>query len=192
MCAISRLAVISAVLFSLSSFVVWASKPTKVGSVPAQLSSNHVSIGATNSFRGIGICADICTATSDFHSVSVTADLTNIVNGKVSTPGMRITYHYDMKLAGGTTPAGYGYMIYAGPGIAQGYLRSLDSRKGYMAGLSGAAGGKVYLGRSISISAECQADAALIFKNKYIHHMSLYKEGIIHSFIPYIRIQYCF
>jgi len=190
MCTISKLSALSIVLLTLSSLVSSAARPMKEISIPEQLSQNQVSIGATNSFRGIGISADI--GTYDFHSISLTADLTNIVNGKVSTPGLRMTYHYDMALRSGKTPAGYNYIIYAGPGIAQGYVRSLDKRKGYMAGLSGAAGAKVFLGRSISMSVEFQADAALIFKNKYIHHMSLYKAGIIHSYLPYLRIQYCF
>lgn len=190
MCAISKLSLLSVVFMTLSALSSFAARPTKEISIPEQLSQHQVSFGTSNSFRGIGLCVDI--GTYDFHSLSVTADLTNIINGQVSTPGMRITYHYNMAIRSGKTPAGYHYLLYAGPGIAQGYVRSLDKRKGYMAGLSGAAGAKVFLGRSISLSTEFQLDAALIFKNKYIHHMSLYKEGMIHSFLPYVRIQYCF
>lgn len=190
MCMKSRLAVTVFLLLTALPFVSSASRPAAVISIPDQLYSSHVSLGATNSFRGIGLCADI--GTKDFHSIALVADLTDIVNGKASTPGIRISYHYDMCLRSGKTRAGYNYLVYAGPGIAQGYVRSLDNRKGYMAGVSGAAGVKLFMGRNISISTEFQADAALIFKNRYTKYMSLYKAGFRHSYIPYVRIQYCF
>ena len=185
----TRLAVL---LLILTAFPVSSSagRPVEEGNIPDMLGESHISLGTIHSFRGIGFCTQI--GSGDFHSVAVVAYLTDIINGKASTPGVRITYHYDMTIHDGTTRQGYPYRIYAGPGIAQGYVRSLDSRKGYMAGLSGAAGVLAELGRNVSLSAEFQADAALIFKNRYTQYMSLYKAGFKHSYIPYIRIQYRF
>lgn len=186
----TRLAVL--VLTMLAAFPADSSarRPVRDGSIHERLSGSHISLGTIHSFRGIGFCTQI--GAGDFHSVAVAADLTDIINGKASTPGVRISYHYDMTVHDGTTRQGYSFRIYAGPGIAQGYVRSLDNRKGYMAGLSGAAGATLDMGRNISLSAEFQADAALIFKNRYTQYMSLYEAGFKHSYIPYIRIQYRF
>lgn len=175
----SRLAVLTVLLTALFSVTSSAARPEK-----------GISFGTVNSFRGIGFCTDI--GTEDFHAVSIISDLTEILNGRSSMPGLRLTYHYDMTVCSGETKSGYPYIIYAGPGIAQGYVKTLDNRRGYMAGLSGAAGGKVLLARNISVSAEFQADAALIFKNRHTQYMSFYETGLRHCYIPYIRIQYRF
>ena len=150
----------------------------------------YVSAGTVHSIQGVGFCAEF--GRRDFHSFALTADLLDILNGNASTPGLKFTYHYNMQFLSKQTRSGYSYCIYAGPGLAQGYVRSLDGHLGYMSGISGDVGGRVLLGRSVALSIEFQGDIALIFKNRYISNMSLYTSGLRHSYIPYLRIQYSF
>ena len=147
-----------------------------------------VSIGMVNSPKGLGISMDI--GPSEFHSIAVTADLTEIISGKSSVPGFKLTYHYNMPFFTGKTDSGYRYSLYAGPGIAQGYVRGVDNRLGYMAGVSGAVGGRIGLQKRITIAIEFQGELALIFKNRHNSCMSLYTAGIRHCYYPFIRIQY--
>ena len=146
--------------------------------------------GTIHSVQGVGLCADF--GSGEFHSIAFTADLIDILNGRASTPGLKCTYHYNMPFLCRETRSGYTYCIYAGPGIAQGYVRNLDGHPGYMAGISGDIGGRIMLGHNIMLSLEFQGDLALLFKNRNISNMSLYTNGLRHSYYPYLRIQYRF
>lgn len=169
---------------------VRAYSPLPDGPVSAQLRNHTVSLGIINSFKGVGLCMEV--GSHDFHSVCVSADLVDIINGKASTPGFKTTYHYNLSIKEGKTRNGYPYTVYAGPGATFGYVRSLDNRLGFMTGVSGAAGARISVMHNISIALEFQGDAALIFKNRFNQNMSLYTAGFRYIYIPYVRISYCF
>ena len=148
-----------------------------------------VSVGGIQSVRGVGACADFFHGPEAFSSLTVTADLIDILDGTASSPGIKGTYHHNLIL--NTWKEGK-YALYAGPGLTAGHVRDLHNHLGWMAGLSGDAGLRVNCLHSISVSLEWQVDFALQFKNRYKQDLSLYRAGYAHFYYPYLRIQYCF
>lgn len=148
-----------------------------------------ISFGITQSLKGIGFCADFTGKDGYFSSVTVTADLADIIYGNASLPGVKLTYHCNLILA--EIPDN-NIQFYAGPGLTAGHVRNLDEYFGFMAGVSGDAGVRIFCKKSISLALEVQADFSLIFKNKRHPDMGLYSAGFRNSYFPHLKIQYCF
>lgn len=148
-----------------------------------------LSVGTIHSIKGVGLCADIQHGEEAFSSMALTADLIDIVDGRSSTPGQKFTYHYNVLLS---SPDDGALLFYAGPGVTAGHVRNIDNNFGYMAGMSVDGGARLECMSSIVLSLELQVDFGLIFKNRNIPDMSLYKAGFRHSYYPHLRIQYRF
>lgn len=156
--------------------------------VPAE-KVEALSAGTAHSIKGVGVCVDYDTGNGVFNSFYLTADLVDILTGKASTPGLKFTYHYNMVLKEMCEGK---YIIYAGPGVTSGYVRNTDDHSGFMGGVSLDAGVRTRCLKNIYLSLEYQADASLIFKNKYNPYMRLYRAGFLYAWAPYLRIQYNF
>ena len=152
-------------------------------------SERALALGSLYSLRGVGVCAEIGHESGTFGAFSLTADLIDILDGTASTPGVKGNYYYNLLLR---ESADGKYQFYMGPGLTAGHVRDLHNHIGLMGGLSVDAGFRVHCLHSIMVSAEFQADFALQFKNRYRPDMSLYRAGFWHSYIPFVRIQYCF
>lgn len=148
-----------------------------------------LALGGIQSLNGVGASADFVRDASSFHSLALTADLIDILDGKASTPGVKMTYYFNMVLKDWSEGK---YACYAGPGLMAGYVRDLNHHLGFAGGVSGDAGFRVRCLKGIVVSVEFQVDLALQFKNRYVPDMSLYDAGFRHSYFPYVRIQYSF
>ena len=146
-------------------------------------------LGTTHSLKGVGFCADFDHEGATFSSLALTADLIDILDGKSSTPGLKLTYHYN--LIYGSWADGK-YTLYAGPGVMTGYVRDLHNHFGLAGGISGDAGLRVRCRKNLLVSVEFQADLALQFKNRYRPDMSVFTAGYRHSYYPHLRIEYHF
>ena len=159
--------------------------------LPASLSASGrnggFAMGGIQSPKGVGFCAEFAHDTESFGAFSLTADLLDIISGVSSSPGVKLTYHYN--LIGKTWNDGK-FTLYAGPGLAAGYVRNLGNHFGFMGGLSGDAGLRVRCLHSILLSLEFQADFGLHCKK--LPDLSLYRAGYMHSYYPHLRIQYAF
>lgn len=159
--------------------------------LPASLSASGrnggFAMGGIQSPKGVGFSAEFMHDAESFSAFSLTADLLDIISGVSSSPGIKLTYHYN--LIGKTWDDGK-YSLYAGPGLTTGYVRNLGNHSGFMGGLSCDAGLRVRFMRSILLSLEFQADLAL--HSKRLPDLALYKAGFIHSYYPHLRIQYAF
>ena len=160
--------------------------------LPASLSASErnggFAMGGIQSPKGVGFCAEFARDAESFNAFTLTADLLDIISGVSSSPGIKLTYHYN--LIGKSWGDGK-YALYAGPGLAAGYVRNLGNHFGFMAGLSGDAGLRVRCLHSILLSLEFQADLALHSKKQH-PDLSLYRAGFKHSYYPHLRIQYAF
>lgn len=145
-------------------------------------------LGAIQSPKGVGICADFYRDASSFRSLALTADLIDILDGSASTPGVKLTYYLNMVLKDWSEGK---YACYAGPGLMAGYVRDLNNHLGFAGGVSGDIGFRAHCLKGITLSLEFQVDFALQFKNRYTD-MSLYRAGYSHSYFPLLRIQYSF
>ena len=146
-------------------------------------------LGTTHSLKGVGFCADFDHDPTCFSSVAVTADLIDILDGKSSTPGIKLTYHYNLVCK---SWADGKYSLYAGPGLMTGYVRDLNNHFGLAGGISGDAGLRVRCQKRFFVAVELQADLALQFKNRYRPDMSVFTAGYRHSYYPHVRIEYRF
>ena len=145
--------------------------------------------GTTHSLKGVGFCADIDHVDNSFSSLALTADLIDILDGTSSTPGLKLTYHYNFvckRWADGK------YELYAGPGVMTGYVRDLQNHFGLAGGISADTGLRVRCRKHILVAVELQADLALQFKNRYRPDMSVFRAGYRHSYYPHVRIEYHF
>lgn len=148
-----------------------------------------LAFGSTHSLKGIGLCADFDHQDAAFSSVAITADMIDILDGKASTPGLKFTYHCNLLIADIPEKK---LQVYAGPGLTAGHVRNIDNYFGFMAGVSGDIGVRMFCLKSVSLGLEFQADFSLIFKNKNQPYMSLYSAGFRQSYFPHLRLQYCF
>ena len=146
-------------------------------------------MGTIHSPRGVGLSGEFVRDPESFSGLTLTADLIDILDGTASSPGIKATYHYNVIVKGWQDGK---YQCYLGPGLTAGRVRDTQNHLGLMAGLSGDAGLRVHCLHSIIVSIEFQADFALQFKNRYHPDMSLYAAGFQRSYLPYLRIQYCF
>ncbi len=146
-------------------------------------------LGGIQSPRGAGLSAEFVRDASSFRSLALTADLIDILDGQASTPGIKLTYHFNLVMKDWCEGK---YAFYAGPGLMAGYVRDLDHHLGFAGGVSGDAGFRALCLKGISVSVEWQADFALQFKNRYRPDISLYGAGYTRSYLPYVRIQYRF
>ena len=151
--------------------------------------SRTVAVGTTHSLKGVGVCADFDHDASCFRSVALTADLIDILDGKSSTPGLKLTYHYNLVFQSWAEGK---YALYAGPGLMTGYVRDLNNHFGLAGGISGDAGFRVRCRNRFLVALEFQADLALQFKNRYRPDMSVFSAGYRHSYYPHVRIEYHF
>ena len=160
--------------------------------LPASLSASGrnggFALGGIQSPKGVGLSMEFVHDAESFSAFSLTADLIDIISGVSSSPGVKLTYHYN--LIGKSWGEGR-FAFYAGPGLTAGYVRNLDNHFGFMGGLSGDAGLRVRCLHSILLSLEFQADLALHGKKQH-PDVGLYRAGFKHSYYPHLRIQYAF
>lgn len=145
--------------------------------------------GMTHSLKGVGFCADFVHDDASFSAVALTADLIDILDGTSSTPGLKLTYHYNLVCK---TWENGKYTFYAGPGVMTGYVRDLQNHFGLAGGISGDVGLRVRCRKNFLVAVEFQGDLALQFKNRYRPDMSVFTAGYRHSYYPHVRIEYRF
>ena len=147
------------------------------------------SAGMASSVRGVGLCGEFSGEPGWFNSFFLTLDLMDILNGRASTPGLKLNYFYNKVLA--TFGEGK-FSLYAGPGVTGGYVRNTDGHPNFMGGLSVDAGFSMKCLNSINLSIDFQADLAFSLKDGNSNGLSIYKAGFLHSYYPFVKIAYRF
>ena len=146
-------------------------------------------LGGTQSPKGVGVCMDFVHERGAFHSLDLTADLIDILDGRASTPGVKLCFRHNIVFKDWEDGR---YACYAGPGLMAGYVRDMNNHFGFAGGLSADLGFRFHCARGLTLAVEWQADFALQFKNRYRPNMSLYEAGYRHSYYPHVRILYRF
>ena len=148
------------------------------------------SFGGVFSPKGVGLSASFQRPGGNFTSMSVNADLSDILAGNDLVSGVRGAVYFDIPMLEKDCN-GLPCCIYAGPGLTAGYLHDKGSVDcGFMAGLSGAAGVRFGMWHHMVLAVEWQMDLAFILEGKST--VSFYKAGCMYSYYPHLRLQYEF
>lgn len=149
-----------------------------------------LSAGGIFSPKGVGASASFQHKDGSFTAVSANIDLTDIPGGTEVLPGLKVSLHYNLPLLEKDLN-GFPCNIYAGPGAVMGYVHDKGStNRGFMAGVSGAAGVRFAMWHNFELALEWQADLAFILEGEST--VSFYKSGCVFSYYPHLKIQYEF
>lgn len=164
-------------------------------SVNAQtLELPEFSVGTFHSLKGFGICADISNHDSaHLNSFALFLDMQSILDGRSSSPGIRARYNYNLPLCSKDLKNGDRFQLYAGPGVTFGYVRDLNSRTGFMCGISGEIVGSFLFENHLSLSVALEASAAFHLRednNIGVLDFKFFQAGLVNTYMPELRIQY--
>ena len=152
--------------------------------------------GLYNSPKGFGL--SFCTERheSSFNTYSAVADLTGVITGEHSAPGIYFNYSRNTVLRSGVKGDAL-CVLYAGPGVSAGYLRDAGKESyGAMVALSGTLGGRFLFGDRIALDLSINADLGVHLREK--DHkgdgigLFLYKNGLFRTILPQLKIEYRF
>lgn len=157
--------------------------------------SQEKSAGIFNSPKGFGITFSADTPNYGFNSFNLYADLTGVLSGKYSTPGVRFDYYRGIIIKALTTES-FDCRLYAGPGVSTGFVRDYGSDNyGMLIALNGTFGAKFVFPRRIAIDLGVTADLGLHIRGEergQTTNLKLYRNGLIRILYPQIKLEYCF
>ncbi len=162
------------------------------GVAAAAQDSSSIRLGAFQSPKGIGICAEFQSHDGSFDSITFDADMFGIIIGTYSRPGYKATYTHNVIISK-YDRGDCRLEVYAGPGLTAGYARDISKTYSTIAGLSGVTGMRFLFSRRVSVNLEIGADLAFTINkdSRYgMNKLSLYKAGLLHFFYPQIRIEW--
>ena len=150
-------------------------------------------LGLYQSMKGLGLSYDFSHARgTGFDCLTVFADTGDMMLGRSDKAGIKFGFNRLYGFAGFQHPMAL-VSLYDGPGISAGRVRDIGHTDyGWCLSACGTFGCRIDFDRGVSIRAGFTAEVgAFIHKEKELH-MSLYRNGLIHSAFPYIVISMAF
>lgn len=152
------------------------------------------SVGTFHSAKGFGVSADLSYHDSPhLNSFALFLDMQSILDGRSSSPGFRARYNFNLPLCSKELKNGDRFLLYAGPGVTFGYVRDLNSRIGYMCGISGEIIASFLFRNHLSLSLALEASAAFHLRednNIGVLDFKFFQAGLVNVYMPELRIQY--
>lgn len=152
------------------------------------------SVGTFHSAKGFGVSVDLSNYDSaHLNSFALFLDMQSILDGQSSSPGIRARYNYNHPLCSKDLKNGDKFQLYAGPGVTFGYVRDLNSRVGFMCGVSGEIVGTFLFENHLSLSLALEASAAFHLRednNIGVLDFKFFQAGLVNLYQPELRIQY--
>ncbi len=150
-------------------------------------------IGIVQSYSRIGLYYEHATKDGSFMSWSLCTETAEMFSGRTPIPGMSVSFGWNFILSEIKTSEGNRIIFFAGPGVSSGMCRDFKSPPGFFFGLQGRAGICMRCARNVDISANLAPVIGLhSIVNDEAIFMKYYKNGLMRSFIPEIRIGYRF
>ena len=159
--------------------------PAKAGKLTA---------GTVHSPKGFGVCFDYVCSPKLYNAYSLVADLYGVLDGTEQMPGIKAGFSHCTRLAGWTKEKGE-INLFAGPGAGFGYVRDYDSggRFGICTTLAGTFCARYAFERGITVDMGVILELGIFSSRKDGHvQTTFYKNGVFRSYIPQIKIIYCF
>lgn len=152
------------------------------------------SCGTFHSAKGFGVSVDLSNYDSaHLNSFVLYLDMQSILDGQSSSPGIRARYNYNHPLCSKDLKNGDKFQLYAGPGVTFGYVRDLNSRIGFMCGISGEIVGSFLFENHLCLSLALEASAAFHLRednNIGVLDFKFFQAGLFNVYLPELRIQY--
>ena len=154
---------------------------------------HHVEIGTMHSLKSLGLTVELPADSYNASDVfSLLADMHGLWDGSRPMPGVKLSYIRNVTLKEFRLDD-IETSFYAGPGVIVGVVRDSSKPFGFMTGLTGDIGLRVFFPRRIVLYAELGMDVALfVSKQPYSHglDMTYYQSGLKNFFYPQLRIAY--
>ena len=149
--------------------------------------------GTFNSPKGMGLAADFSfRGEGDFSSAGIWLDARDFFGEGDSDIGIKGSFIHNFTIFTASGPQN-SLTVYAGPGISMGYVYDIEKDRGVMGALCADVGVRVSLANPLVVSLGFSADLGLhVSKENDGTILSLYKEGLIHSYYPELRFMYNF
>jgi len=147
-------------------------------------------LGTFYSFKNSGVCwiriGENCRTLS---KTDLLVDFSGLFSGKAENPGYLLRYGRNSTLRSWELPTGTTMRLMAGPGVMGGYLRDYDGAFGPTAAMSGTAGLFFEMKRGVALSLSFSVDLGVHVKSVQGRNtLKLYRNGIIRSYSPEVRI----
>ena len=155
---------------------------------------HHVEIGTMHSPKSLGFTVELPDYdynASDFFSLL--ADMHGLWDGTRPMPGIKMSYIRNVTLTEFRLDDCIEASLYSGPGIILGFVRDSDKPFGFMGGLTGDIGLRLFFPNRVVVYFEFGMDIGLfISRNQYISglDMTYYQSGLKNCFYPQLRIAY--
>lgn len=155
--------------------------------------AQSASVGVFQSYKGLGFTLQTpCEDHSGFNNYFLFADMASVFSGISTSPGVKFDYSHNYRLHTFTSARGEDLCIFAGSGVSAGWVQD-DMRPsfGFEAALTGSFGARVAFERGVVLTLGVSLDTgAFIFRDNGNIKFSVYRNGLYHSFYPYLCISY--
>lgn len=155
---------------------------------------HHVEMGTMHSPKSLGLTLELPDDDYDASDLfTLLADMHGLWDGTRPMPGIKLSYIRNVTLKEFRLDDCIEASIFTGPGIIAGVVRDSDKPFGFMAGLTGDVGVRLFFPSRIVIYFEFGMDIAL-FLSRHPYSsgidMSYYRSGLKNFFYPQLRIAY--
>ena len=155
---------------------------------------HHVEIGTMHSPKSLGFTVEL---PDDYYHASdlfcVLADMHGLWDGTRPMPGVKLSYIRNVTLKEFRLDDCVEASFYSGPGLIAGVVRDSNKPFGFMTGLTGDVGVRLFFPRRLVVYCEIGMDIALfVSRHPYTSgiDMTYYHSGLKNFFYPQIRIAY--
>ena len=149
--------------------------------------------GTFNSPKGMGLGVDFSfRGDGDFSSANIWMDARDFFGEGGTEVGIKGSFIHNFSLFTTNGPENR-LTVYAGPGVSLGYVYDIEKGRGVMGALCADVGVRVELSNPLIVSLGFSADLGLhASREQEGTVLSIYKEGLIHSYYPELRFMYNF
>ena len=155
---------------------------------------HHVEIGSMHSPKSLGFTIEF--PDNDYNASDLfclLADMHGLWDGTRPMPGIKMSYIRNVTLKEFRLDDCIEASLYSGPGIILGYVRDSDKPFGFMTGLTGDIGLRLFFPNRVVVYFEFGVDVGLfVGKHPYTSdiNMTYYQSGLKNFFYPQLRIAY--
>jgi hypothetical protein len=155
---------------------------------------HHVEIGSMHSPKSLGFTIEF--PDNDYNASDLfclLADMHGLWDGTRPMPGIKMSYIRNVTLQEFRLDDCIEASLYSGPGIILGYVRDSDKPFGFMTGLTGDIGLRLFFPNRVVVYFEFGVDVGLfVGKHPYTSdiNMTYYQSGLKNFFYPQLRIAY--
>ena len=155
---------------------------------------HHVEIGTMHSPKSLGFTVEL--PDDDYNASDLfclLADMHGLWDGARPMPGVKVSYIRNVTLKEFRIDDGVEASFYSGPGVTAGLVRDSDKPFGFMTGLTGDVGVRLFFRRRVVVYCELGMDVALfVSRHPYTSgiDMTYYESGFKNFFYPQLRIAY--